>query len=385
MSNGSAPLTGDQYQQLVEGLVEAFYTNGALEMMLQFRLGKGLNAIVPPGPLVNQAFYLVQAAEAEGWTRELVEAARKSRPRNAKLLAVGQSIGTPTNVPPTPVLERVIKETNQFHDIAKWREAMGLVETQVCRIRIPTNKGEIFGTGFLVGPDVVMTNHHVVESVIAGEENKQTKDGRSAKAAAVVCQFDYKKMAGYLNKGIEVGLAANWLIDSSPGSPIDDENEPKSGVPAPEQLDYALLRLARGIGSEPIKATGDKAEQQADPRGWIAVPQGAQSFTAGAPIFIVQHPDGDPLVFALDTNGVLGLNGNDTRVKYTTNTLGGSSGSPCFDQDWGLVALHHSGDPNFDPLTKPKYNEGIPMMAIRALLTARGKAAVLDTPLPQRS
>lgn len=384
MSNGSGPLSGDQYQQLVEGLAEAFNAAGSLEMMVTFRLGKSLNAIVGPGSLTNQAFYLVQAAEAEGWTQELVEAARKSRPRNAKLLEVGQSIGTPTSVPRTPVLERVIKDTNQFHDIAQWREAMGLVETQVCRIRIPTNKGEVFGTGFLVGPDVVMTNYHVVESVIAGEKGKSTKDGRSAKASVVICQFDYKKVAGYLNKGIEVGLAAQWLIDSSPGSPVDEENEPKSREAGADELDYALLRLARSIGNEPIKGAGEKAEMQADPRKWIKVPKGAQTFDKDAPIFIVQHPDGDPLVFALDTSGMIGANGSGTRVKYTTNTLGGSSGSPCFDQSWNLVALHHSGDPNFDPLTKPKYNEGIPMSAIRSLLRTRNPSleSVLDVELP---
>ena len=36
------------------------------------------------------------------------------------------------------------------------------------------------------------------------------------------------------------------------------------------------------------------------------------------------------------------------------------------------VALHHSGDPNFDPAHKPDYNEGIPFTAILALLEKRG-------------
>ena len=64
---------------------------------------------------------------------------------------------------------------------------------------------------------------------------------------------------------------------------------------------------------------------------------------------------------------------NGTRVTYTVNTEGGSSGAPCFNTDWELVALHHSGDPNFDPDHKPEYNEGIPIAAIVALLTERGK------------
>jgi hypothetical protein len=99
-----------------------------------------------------------------------------------------------------------------------------------------------------------------------------------------------------------------------------------------------------------------------------------------APLLILQHPDSAPLKLALDMSGVLGPNGNGTRVKYSVNTEGGSSGAPCFNTDWQLVALHHSGDPNFDPDHKPAYNEGIPIGAILALLTERGKRDLLGKP-----
>jgi hypothetical protein len=55
-------------------------------------------------------------------------------------------------------------------------------------------------------------------------------------------------------------------------------------------------------------------------------------------------------------------------VRYRTNTEGGSSGSPVFDQNWQLVALHHAGDPSW----VAKYNEGIPISLILAQLKARG-------------
>ena len=51
-------------------------------------------------------------------------------------------------------------------------------------------------------------------------------------------------------------------------------------------------------------------------------------------------------------------------MRYRTNTEHGSSGSPCFDGDWALTALHHSGDPDFS--RSADYNEGIPIEAIRA-------------------
>lgn len=179
-----------------------------------------------------------------------------------------------------------------------------------------------------------------------------------------------------------MSLAPDWRVDDSAVSPIDLERDPKSGEPDPAHLDYALLRLATKVGLALVKSDGEQAELGAEPRGWITVPSSPADFEVGTPVFIVHHPDGAPLSFALDTSGMLGPNGNATRVRYTTNTLGGSSGAPCFDQDWALMALHHSGDPNFDPLHKPSYNEGIPTSEIRRLLKVRGLDSLLDHPPP---
>ena len=66
------------------------------------------------------------------------------------------------------------------------------------------------------------------------------------------------------------------------------------------------------------------------------------------------------------------MNANRSRVRYSTNTESGSSGSPCFDQNWNLVALHHGGDPNFDVGHRPEFNEGIPVDAIVTFLNRQG-------------
>jgi V8-like Glu-specific endopeptidase len=63
------------------------------------------------------------------------------------------------------------------------------------------------------------------------------------------------------------------------------------------------------------------------------------------------------------------------RVRYATNTLGGSSGSPCFNFDWDLIALHHYGDPSYN---HPKYNQGIPIGLIRERLRRQGKDQALE-------
>jgi hypothetical protein len=144
-------------------------------------------------------------------------------------------------------------------------------------------------------------------------------------------------------------------------------------VPKPDELDYAIVRLQDSPGSTPA---GQRPDPKDSPRGWIKV-QKAVEAPAASPLLIMQHPQAAPLKLALDMSGVIGLNGNSTRLKYTVNTEGGSSGAPCFNANWDLVALHHSGDPNFDPDHKPQYNEGIPIDAILQLLTARGKGSAI--------
>jgi len=72
---------------------------------------------------------------------------------------------------------------------------------------------------------------------------------------------------------------------------------------------------------------------------------------------------------ALDTQAVVGLNGNGTRIRYRTNTDPGSSGSPVFTMDWDIVALHHYGDPNWQ---KPLFNQGVPIELIRQHIDKSG-------------
>jgi len=46
---------------------------------------------------------------------------------------------------------------------------------------------------------------------------------------------------------------------------------------------------------------------------------------------------------ALNTNGVTWVDPKLVKIQYTTKVENGSSGSPCFDENWDLVALHHAG------------------------------------------
>jgi Trypsin-like peptidase domain/Effector-associated domain 1 len=357
-------LSGQQFQQFQNLMLSAF-SLADLDQFLRFRLDKNREAIAIGGSLEQIVFEVIRSAEMEGWTAELIAAARDSRPGRADLAAFAASLELATPAPGGRQLERMIEDDQGFLDPAEWRSKLGQIETRVCQIEYLIDGSRVTGTGFLVAPDLVLTAQHVVEPIVGGK----------AEPGSVRLRFDFKKLADQtiVSPGVEFSLDDDWLVDQSPPSPVDEMVDPGGQVSEPDQLDYALLRVAGEPGLGPV---GLKSEPGAPPRGWIS---GSKDARPGTTLFVVQHPDGMPIRLA---PGMVGeVNANATRVRYNANTLGGSSGAPCFDVNWELVALHHSGDPNFEPFHHPTYNEGIPLAAIRAKLeNAPGAASALVAP-----
>jgi hypothetical protein len=185
---------------------------------------------------------------------------------------------------------------------------------------------------------------------------------RSAdKVGLLGCRFDYVRLPnGQIDPGQLVLLDGAGRIDTSPYSAAEKTGHPDDPLPTLDELDYALLRLKVRVGEQQIEGA---------PRGWIALPKAVLPLPADAPILIVQHPEGAPMKLALDTQAVIGLNGNGTRIRYRTNTDPGSSGSPVFTMDWDLVALHHYGDPKWQ---SPLFNQGVPIELIRQRIDKDG-------------
>jgi hypothetical protein len=356
-------LSGQQIADLSSAIRKTF-TLSRFDVMLRVRLDINREDIALGDDYTEIVFKVITTAESQGWTAELLAGAREQSPGSPALVGIAQDVGLSSS---STALERKVVKGSPQLDVAIFRKRMGEVETQVCRITLPTPDGTAHGTGFLVGPGVVITNYHVIEPVIS----KQTRP------EDVTVLFDYKKLGGHvISTGVEYKLAGDWLIDSSPMSPIDDEEEPKSGVPGLDQLDYAVLQLDGTPGSLPV----GKGDATSPPRGWIPAPAAAYDFRPDTPLLIMQHPEALPLKLALEMQGIIGLNENATRLKHRVNTETGSSGAPCFTSGWDLVALHHGGDPNFSAGHTAQYNQGIPFSAILALLDKRQKTALVFGP-----
>lgn len=345
-------LTGPQYRELSEALRATLRLHQFDQMLLQ-RININREDIALGDDYTEIVFKVIDAANRQSWVYKLVLAAQQERPQNGVFLEYARRLGlAPDGLPDATGLERIIKKSNALLDIAQFRSRIGEIEAQVCRIDC---QGSGLGTGFLMGPDRVLTNYHVIEDVVKGKYS----------LSDFTCRFDYKMRANgpVLNQGVIVGLKN--LLTYSPYDPADLKQQ--AGLPNAAHLDYAVLILEREMGHEPI---GDKmVDSQTPSRGWMTLPTKTYDFQPGTPLFIVQHPDAAPMKLALDTEAIIGLNGNGTRVTYRTNTEPGSSGSPCFNQEWELVALHHGGDPKW---LAPTWNRGIPIALVTAHLKENG-------------
>src|SRR6202158_1871401 len=375
-------MPGTQYKEIRTAIVESFDRSELIEM-LRAEMDVVLDNIVVSGRYEAMVGDLVKWAGRTGRVLELIRAAYFVNSSNDALRSVYQDFGlapavdlqrggltmAPLQPATAPGLEKMIKDYLPVVDAALWRDQMAGQERRVCRIEL-NDRGNTMGTGFLVGPDAVLTNYHVLESVLA----------EPALASAVCFRFDYKTLAdGTEYEGVVARPhPTEWQLDHSPYGKGEAKGAPDSPPPAPDELDYALVRL-----DPPIRPpTAQPPAPQGTPRGWVRVPEVDPAITDKS-LFILQHPRGAALKLALDTHADPRLVNGGLRLRYATTTDEGSSGSPCFSSRWTLLALHHYGDPAWG---RAAYYQGIPIGRIRdrvrAELKRSGKLDVLGDDPP---
>jgi endonuclease G len=198
------------------------------------------------------------------------------------------------------VLERVIG-SRDFMDV-RYLEAGTVAARRVARVDIRDDRGRVvgYGTGSLVSSQLLLTNHHVLP------------DADTARYSRV--ELNYQD-----------GL------DGRPLRPLVFDLDPTRFFLADETLDFALVAL---------RAT----PQQLAPFGFNRLIQAEGKAIIGDFVTIVQHPRGEKKQVALRDNQVVDV--LDRFLHYRTDTEPGSSGSPVFNDQWELVALHHASVPD---------------------------------------
>lgn len=190
------------------------------------------------------------------------------------------------------------------------------VGRSVVYIGVRTNKGKSSATGFMVAPNLLLTNNHVLPQAELVQN--------------AVFRFNYEE---------------NFRGE---GQPLYEYRGKAGGIFKTNiNLDYSLVEIEGKPGTE-----------------WGYLPLAARKVERNSRVNIIQHPMGRPKEVSMHSNFVQYVDKNV--VQYITSTQRGSSGSPVFNDNWEVVALHHAGGDIPEPATGKKYfcNEGILISSI---------------------
>lgn len=244
---------------------------------------------------------ILTEANNRGKVQAVIQAARKDFPENPVLAQAEQGQLTVVQGPmvdkdvvwksayAADTLEKIIGTQSTLVPISFLE--VGLQRARaVARVVLANGTS---GSGFVTQNNILITNHHVLHTP------------EEAHTASV--QFNYQE-----------DMFRRSL------APVTFALEPDSVFVTSPEDDWTLVRLR-----------GDAAAE------WGTIDVGPAQVQVEDRVNIIQHPGGGPKQISYFHNVVAYV--DERRVQYLTDTLPGSSGSPVFNRQWQLVALHHSG------------------------------------------
>lgn len=188
--------------------------------------------------------------------------------------------------------------------------------------------GSWSGTCFLITPNILVTNNHVLNS-------KEV-------ARAAKCIFNYQ----ITQRRTEAPTKTFRL----------DPERLFITSPAAGGLDYTFVWIVGNPGEE---------------FGFVPIDRSAFTIAPNEYANIVGHPNGKMKVISIKENEVKWQ--DEMVVHYTSDTEPGASGSGVSNNNWQLVALHHASKPSQVPGFE-FLNEGIKFSAIALDLERRARA-----------
>src|SRR5688572_19796261 len=246
------------------------------------------------------------------WLKNAAASSVSAQPQAVFRRALDELSGRLAGLPPVPdlatlpELKEIIIHQNDMVDFT-FLERGALAGRSVAKLAVPRHLDglpdplgkEFLGTGWLIAPDILCTNHHVLCARDRGELPPDAPSlEKQTEAMRVVFGFDSQSV-----QGATARVARRLCADPA--------------------LDYALLRIAPAPGLPPLR---------------IAASQLVATEQHKVPVNIIQHPNGQPKKVACRNN--LATRSEGTEIRYFTDTDGGSSGSPVFNDAWEVVALH---------------------------------------------
>ena len=344
-------LTNDDRKALREAIQSAYPDRASLEIFVDDELNQNLAVVAGDGKHDKVIFELIKWAIAKGYIDDLIlalAADTENRPDIQQFcrqvlrqrlvlnpsggvireLSLDLDLSTWDIDIHSEELQGFLPQQFTFEaDVGKLQAGLGLANA-VCKITFSDRPNAESGTGVLIAPDLVLTNYHVLSR----------EAGADLDVLAQTAQFEF----GYVSTPFGEPRRTQHMAVA--------EQTPVVATSPIAEFDYALIRLSPradfAIKPVPLNVTA-----QLKPR---------------SPLNMLQHPEGEALKVSLSNNGVVKTNEQRGLVLYVNPTKQGSSGSPCFDDDWNLVALHHKAmQTSFGSL-----REGILMSAIYPQIAA---------------
>jgi hypothetical protein len=170
----------------------------------------------------------------------------------------------------------------------------------------------VTGTGWIIGPNMLLTNHHVIAARFPGELDASATDMLN-QARGTIAWFGYNSW-----NAVHVDYRCKDILQSS------------------EKLDYALLLM------EDNSISGDVPFSN---WGRLSIVSVQPLFEKGSRLNIIQHPRGEEKRFAIRSNfyvGKISISEQPARIQYLTDTEPGASGSPIFNDNWQVIGMHHA-------------------------------------------
>ena len=179
----------------------------------------------------------------------------------------------------------------------------------VCRIYVADKfGGGSWGTGFLITPNLIITNNHVIPD--------------SESATRSFAEFGYE-------------ADNNGLVQQGKRFKIQPEKTFVTSIA--NELDITILGVS-DIADDGISNIADY--------GFLRMNPALHKVEELEFVSIIQHPSGDEKYISIRENKVIKIGDanpdKDIKIWYECDTAKGSSGAAVFNDQWQVVALHHS-------------------------------------------
>lgn len=184
--------------------------------------------------------------------------------------------------------ERLLERRSRLMRI-ELAAAVTAAAPSVVKLSLSFGRERGHGTGFLISSDRVLTNHHNVMHETFGA------------VTGVTAEFDYEE------RFVGDRLVCKGKTDTIVGNPAHD---------------WAVIELVRPVDRAVLKL-GTPYDVGLDDS-----------------VVIIQHPAGAFKKFALEALGIHAVEAD--RIRYLADTQQGSSGSPVFNVQMHVIALHHA-------------------------------------------